>query len=157
MYGDAAAELYIHDNRASVDTAVSLKGKPLSEEPNAFAFRQAFRESCQAELKDGLARLGAVFIARAADLRPAETGKRNPMPTPRPRIVAGTDPETLANLEGGFMVSTVTPSALPEVAAERIRRIGPDYYYRPPVAIESLRDRPSGPEFTLVGSAQAHP
>jgi hypothetical protein len=157
MYGNAAAELYIHDNRASVDTAVSLKGKQLSDEPNAFVFRRVFHESCQAELKEGLARLGAVFIARAADLPPAKSNERAPMPIPSPRIVAGTDPETLANLEGGFIIATVTPSAVPEASAVRIRKFGPDYYYVEPLVIESLRDRMPGPEFTLVGSAHARP
>ncbi len=156
MYGKAAAELYIHDNRASVDTAVSLKGKQLSDEPNAFVFRRVFHESCQAELKEGLARLGAVF-ARGANLPPAESNERAPMPIPSPRIVVGTDPETLANLAGGFIIATVTPSALREASAVRIRKLGPDYYYVEPLVIESLRDRMPGPEFTLVGSAHARP
>lgn len=102
MYGAAAANLYVHDNSLPADTAISLGGKRLAAEPYAFAFRQTFSESCQAELKNGLLRLGAVFAAKAAEARSTATGGDREtlpdlLPDPLPRVVVGSDPETLAN------------------------------------------------------------
>ena len=154
MYGGASAELYFHDNQAPVDTAVSLKGKSLAAEPFAFAFRRTFSESCQAELKIGLARLGDVFIARSTEAVPERIAENEPIPSPRPRLVAGADPETLFNRAGEFEVARVTSNA--DVASAPIRKLGPDYYYAQPIAIEALRDPPSRPTFTLIGSAQAN-
>jgi len=38
MYGGAAANLYVHGNGSSADTAISLDGKRITAEPHAFAF-----------------------------------------------------------------------------------------------------------------------
>jgi len=161
MYGGAAADLYFHDNGSPADTAVSLKGKPLAQEPYAFAFRHTFNETCQAELTGGLARLVAIFMARAGKDSPAtvnsEARATGLLPVPAPRLTAGTDPETLANRSG-----TPTPAAIRSqtedyaLGASNIRKLGPDYYYADPVAITRLRDPPLRlPEFTLIGSALA--
>lgn len=155
MYGGAPAELYVHENHASADTAVSLKGKPLASEPFAFAFRRTFSESCHAELKNGLARLGEVFVACSTEPSShASADENGSKPQPRPRPVAGIDPETLANQAGGFEIAWGTSPE--ELASARIRKLGPEYYYAPPVSIDTLRDLPSRPTFTLIGSAQAH-
>ena len=162
MYGGAVANLYYHDNGSSADTAVSLKGKPLAREPYAFAFRNTFSESCQAELKNGLARLGAAFIAKAAKAPPAPAARDReaapkPLPQPAPRVIAGTDPETLVNRAGSFVVAPVLPpDEAAIVAALLMRKVGSAYYYDDPVVIATLREpRPRGPEFTLIGSALA--
>jgi Protein of unknown function (DUF2865) len=168
MYGGAAAELYYHSNGAPSDTAVSLKGEPLSNLGTAFAYRHFYSPSCQGQLQRGLAYLGEAFIARAsaamsktADTNQAPTRAPALLPTPVPRIAAGQDPETLANLAGRFTVEPVeigVEEEMVEVASvpAAIRKLGPDYYYTPPIAIEALRNPPqTGPAFTLIGSAHA--
>ena len=165
MYGGAEANLYVHYNGSPADTAVSLSGKRLSAEPHAFAFRETFNPSCQAELKSGLSRLGAAFAARA-EAKSTKAGRDlktvfGPVPDPLPRVVAGTDPETLANRGGSFTVGPVTPPDEEEelaTASLLIRKIGAGYYYADPIVIETLSDPPPrGPVFTLIGSARADP
>jgi hypothetical protein len=74
-------------------------------------------------------------------------------------VIAGTDHETLANRAGSFTVAPVIPPEEATIAAAPpIRKFGPDYYYASPIVSETLRDRPPrGPEFTLIGSAEADP
>ena len=44
------------------------------------------------------------------------------------------------------------------LATVPIRKLGSDYYYASPIVIETLRDpAPLGPEFALIGSAEAAP
>ena len=165
MYGGATANLYVHDNGSPADTAISLGGKRLAAEPYAFAFRQTFNESCQAELKGGLTRLGAAFAMKAAKTQSTATVRNRKtlpghLPDPLSRVVVGTDPETLANRAGHFTVAPVTPQedAAIALAPAPIRKLGSDYYYASPIVIETLRDPPPlGPEFTLIGSAEAAP
>lgn len=159
MYGRAAADLYFHHTGSTVDTAVSLKGKPLALEPHAFAFRNTFNETCQAELKKGLARLVVVFMAKVAEGPSLQAGGRGDasglLAHPARKVVAGTDPETISNRAGNLDGSAVRSSSERSTAGwPNIRRIGPDYYYRDPVTIARLRDRPvRRPVFTLVGSS----
>ncbi len=41
-------------------------------------------------------------------------------------------------------------------ASTPMRKLGPEYYYTAPIAIDGLRDPPQrGPVFTLIGSAHA--
>jgi hypothetical protein len=164
MYGGAPAELFVHYNGSPSETAVSLQGKRLAAEPYAFAFRQDFNPVCQAELMRGLANLGRAFAARIAEAQSNDAVKpRGPapvlLPNPSPRIAGGHDPETLANLAGRF---TVAPVLTPEeeaiaAASAPIRKLGPEYYYVTPIAIEALRKPlPRGPEFSLIGAAHAN-
>lgn len=160
MYAGAEANLFVHNNGSPADTAVSLTGKPLAREPNAFAFRHTFSEPCQAELKNGLSLLAAAFAAKAAQQSTASvegqgSGDRLP-PNPVSRVVAGIDPETVSNRAGRFTVAPVLPAEDAAIAAaSQMRKLGPDYYYDP-VVIEGLRaPPPRGPEFTLIGSVLA--
>jgi hypothetical protein len=167
MYGGAAAELYVHNNGSSADTAVSLKGKPMRASTNAFAYRHFFSEPCQGQLKLGLANLGEVFLTRIAEARsnaPPEGRAKTKAPTllsaPIARVAPGHDPETLANLAGGFTVAPVVSPEQAVLAAASVpmRKLGPGYYYASPIVIETLRDPPPrGPQFTLIGSAEARP
>jgi hypothetical protein len=156
MYGRAAANLYVHDADSPADRAVSLDGKPLAAEPVAFAFRHMFSPSCQAQLQNGLTRLGLIFVAKAAEAQSTATAT---MPgVPSPRVVKGTDPETLANRDGHFTVALVEPRRASKVAVASppIRKLGPDYYYAEPIVVATLRDPPArGKVFTLIGSAEA--
>jgi hypothetical protein len=165
MYGGATAELFVHYNGSPSDTAVSLKGEPIMVSTNAFAFRHFYSESCQGQLHRGLANLGEAFLARVAEAEASEPPKdRAPTRAPKllPSAVAraapGQDPETQANLAGGFAVRPVRSPEEAAVAAASapIRKLGPEYYYSTPIAIESLRNPPQrGPVFSLIGSAHA--
>lgn len=165
MYGGAPAELFVHSSGSPSDTAVSLKGVPISASTNAFAFRYFYSESCQGQLHRGLAKLGEAFLARVAETQVNQPQREQPktkapalLPAPVARFAPGQDPETLSNLAGGFMVRTVRPPEEAEIAAASapMRKLGPDYYYATPIAIESLRNPPQrGPVFTLIGSAHA--
>ncbi len=165
MYGGAPAELFTHFNGSPSDTAVSLKGEPIMASTNAFAARHFFSGSCQAQLHRGLANLGEAFLARVAEAKSnapakdrAPTRAPDLLPFPVVRIAPGQDPETLANLAGGFVVRTVRPPEEAAIAAASapIRKLGPEYYYVTPIAIEGLRNPPQrGPVFSLIGSAHA--
>jgi hypothetical protein len=158
MYGGAEANLFIHHNDSPPETAVSLKGRPLAREPYAFAFRESFNETCQAELGNGLKHLAAAFLAKAAQSSPpADTPAPPSPPFPPGRVTAGVDPETAANRAGGFVIEPVlSPTDAAIAAAEKMRKLGSDYYYADPTIIANLRDRPRlGREFTLIGSAKA--
>jgi hypothetical protein len=165
MYGGAPSELFVHYNGSPSDTAVSLKGEPMTESTNALAFRHFFAGSCQAQLHRGLANLGEAFLVRVAEAKANQPPKDQPktraptlLPAPMVRAAPGQDPETLANLAGGFVVRPVRSPEEAAVAAASapIRKLGPEYYYTTPIAIESLRNPPQrGPVFSLIGSAHA--
>jgi len=157
MYGGAGAELFVHNNAAPAETAVSLKGTPLAREPYAFAYRQTFNEACHAELKDGLNRLGVAFLARAADqASPAPNDQSRAPPDPPARVALGIDPETAANRSGRLTTQPVPSKDTEIAAASKLRKLGSDYYYADPVEIVSLGDpMPRVPEFSLIGSAVA--
>lgn len=165
MYGGAPAELFVHFNGSPSDTAVSLKGEPILASTNAFAARHFFAEACQAQLHRGLASLGEAFLDRIAEARASQPIKEQPktkapplLPAPVARLAPGQDPETLANLAGGFVVRPILPPGEVAIAAANapMRKLGPDYYYTTPIAIESLRHPAQrGPVFTLIGSAHA--
>lgn len=165
MYGGAPAELFVHFNGSPSDSAVSLKGEPILASTNAFAARHFFAGACQAQLHRGLANLGEAFLLRVAEARANQPPKEQPktkapplLPAPVARAAPGQDPETLANLVGGFVVRTVRPPEEAAIAAAMapIRKLGPEYYYATPIAIESLRVPPlRGPVFSLIGSAHA--
>ena len=165
MYGGAPAELFVHSNGSPSDTAVSLKGEPMMASTNAFAYRHFYSASCQAQLQRGLASLGEAFLARIAEAKANEPAREQPktaapalLPVPVARAPMGQDPETLANLAGGFAVRPVLPPEEAAIAAASapMRKLGPEYYYATPIAIESLRNpAPRGPVFTLIGSAHA--
>ena len=165
MYGGAPAELFVHQNGAASDTAVSLKGEPLAGATNSFAYRHFFSPSCQGQLQRGLASLGETFLERVADVRTTTPQRERPpsdapalLPTPMARVAPGQDPETLANIAGHFRVRPVWSGeeALVAAASAPIRKLGPEYYYTTPIAIEALRTPPQrGPVFSLIGSAHA--
>ena len=165
MYGGAPAELFVHPSAAPSDTAVSLKGEPLSSASNSFAYRHFFSPSCQGQLQRGLASLGEAFLERVADARTSAPPRDRPpsdapalLPMPVARAAPGQDPETLANIAGQFNVRPVwsDDEALVAAANAPIRKLGPDYYYTTPIAIEALRNPPQrGPVFSLIGSAHA--
>lgn len=165
MYGGEPAELFVHQNGSPSDTAVSLKGEPLDTATNAFAYRHFYSPSCQGQLQRGLANLGETFLTRVADVRTTTPQAERPrsdapslLPTPMARIAPGQDPETIANITGRFRVTPVrTPEEVAVAAASApMRKLGPDYYYIAPTAIEALRNPPQrGPVFSLIGTAHA--
>jgi hypothetical protein len=165
MYGGAPSELFVHYNGSPSDTAVSLKGEPMTSSTNALAFRHFYAGTCQAQLHRGLANLGEAFLVRVAEGKANQPLKDQPkrraptlLPAPMVRAAPGQDPETLANVAGGFVVRPVRSPEEAAVAAASapIRKLGPEYYYATPIAIENLRNPPQrGPVFSLIGSAHA--
>ncbi len=162
MYGGAGAELFYHNNGSSPDRAVSMNGKkPLSAQPYAFAYRRSFSESCQGELKRGLANLTGVFQTRMADGKSKkgtakEIAKPSALPTPVARINTAPDPETRANLMAGFVAKRITPEGAEEVVVADIRQLGAEYYYELPEPIAAIYEPPDlGPEFSLFSEARA--
>ena len=165
MYGGEPSELFVHQNGAASDTAVSLKGEPITTATNAFAYRHFFSPSCQGQLQRGLANLGETFLERVADTRPSAPQRDRPpsdapalLPTPMARVAPGQDPETMANIAGHFRVAPVRTPEEAEIAAADapIRKLGPEYYYVTPIAIEAIRNPPQrGPVFSLIGTAHA--
>lgn len=164
MYGGANAELFYHNNGRGPEDAVSASGQRLESQPYAFSYRETFKDSCQAELKTGIANLGVVFADRIKP-HPNQPGVIKPLvprkPSIEPRPIArsepGTDPDTLANREGEFVVKPVRRDAEDGlVTVAGIRRYGPDYYYEEPEEITAIYEAPDlGPAFTLIGSAKA--
>lgn len=162
MYGGAGAELFFVAGGRSAERAVSLSRQRLAAQPYAFAYRSTFDESCQRELKSGLAHLEGVFIGRTAEATAKETAPaglpQDTIPVPVGRTHPGQDPETLANLAGRFSVVAVRPMDQEQiaVASAPMRRLGSDYYYRAPLTIDTLYEPPDlGPRFTLIGAAHA--
>ena len=163
MYGGAGAELFYHASGGRAERAVSRSGRRLVAEPYAFAYRSRFDESCQTELKTGLANLESVFVARADGVKsdaPARAGigKWGALPAPAERVNTSTDPETRANLAGHFEVARVGPpdAETVVVAMADVRRLGSSYYYVEPVTIDAIYAPPDlGPEFSLFSSARA--
>lgn len=164
MYGGAEAELFYHANGDTAERAISVSGRrQLAAEPYAFAYRTRFDPSCQGELKTGLANLEKIFGARIAAAKANKSGAKGIaqptiFPVPAARIERSEDPETLASRAGGFVPAPVTPDTPGGlvVATEEIRRLGPEYYYVAPQAIDALYEPPDlGPEFSLISSAQA--
>ena len=166
MYGGAGAKLFYHNNGGSPDRAVSIKGKPLASEPYAFAYRRSFNESCQGELKRGLANLSEIFQARAAEDKAKngkgkgkgkEIAKPAPLPIPVARVDVGLDPDTKANVMGGFVAKRVTPESEDgELLVAEMRKLGDEYYYTLPEPIAAIYEPPDlGPEFTLFSQARA--
>lgn len=162
MYGGAGAELYYHHNGSSPDRAVSLKGgRPLAAEPYAFAYRRTFSESCQGELKRGLANLANAFEARVAAKGPdkpaaSESATTRLMPIPVARANPAIDPETVANLTGEFVPGRIIPEGAQDVVVAEVRKLGDDYYYTLPETIAAIYEAPDpGPEFTLFSEARA--
>ena len=164
MYGGANVELFYHNNGRGPESAVSASGQRLESQPYAFAYRKDFKNSCQAELKNGIANLGVVFADRIKPhpnrpgvVKPVAPATPSIEPHPIARSEPGTDPETVANRAGDFSVRPVRPDRDDgDLIAGSVRRFGPDYYYEEPETITAIYEPPDlGPAFTLIGSAKA--
>ena len=169
MYGGAEAELFVHNNGSPSEQAVSLAGQPYLSLPSALAYRSSFSGSCQAELHAGLGALAAAQEAALAQAEAQQEADRRAdpagslVPIPVARVRSGEDPETIANLIGNFRVEPVVADeeaggidTIADASGTAIRRLGPDYYYKPPVKLDGLKREPwKAPDLSFVGTAHA--
>ena len=134
-------ELFYHhamgeESEAMVSTA---SGKPYSEMPTAYLYKQAGTprpEGCGCNAAKGFEVIAGNPPADAAAAEPV-------IPAPTTRPDPGTDPETLANAEGGLTADMVRRLLKPKpagtqaaVGQSRIRVVGPVFLPDPQGAID---------------------
>jgi hypothetical protein len=167
MYAQSGqADLFTYSTSRDVGEAVSVSGQRYGDQPYAFLYRQGFFPSCQSQLKEGIAALGARYFQARTERVTAEPGKAMqaafvyPMPRMRP-LERWEDPETNALRAGGLAVARYVPEpeGAPVAAANGgMRRVGASYYAelfdpdKPSVVAFSHRP-PIG--FDLLASAKA--
>jgi Protein of unknown function (DUF2865) len=165
MYFGNDAALYVYRTNGDVEDARSLTGERYADKPYAFVFRDVFKASCVAQIREGLAGLAKVLpppkIAVRVQRAPGDDGGRVvdasiPLPAERPPRAAE-DPETRMNDTGDFAVQAEDRSE--RVADATIRRIGPAYYYEPrpdPARfVRTFIDEPVPYTFQLIDAARA--
>ncbi len=138
--------LYVHQNPGQQsEDMVSLNGTAYTSQPFAFLYRQSYNPACTCNpASNGVAGgagftkvprvavAGAVSVPGAVGDQTGDTGPIVPAPMPRPDRLA--DPETLANMKGGFTPVPITPKVSEAIAAAaqsgpRVRVVGPSYSY----------------------------
>jgi hypothetical protein len=126
--------LYIHRSPGQDSEAmVSLAGEPYTALPNAFKYRREYDKACtcqQAGVIAGLQPQGDATMITPVD----PSVPRLPVPIPEARPPAGEDPETMANLGGGYVPAPVVPRADETPVAglspdgKAVRIVGPEFY-----------------------------
>jgi cell division protein FtsL len=128
------AQLYYYENPgAPVETAVSINGEPITDLPNAFAFRLAYYPECKCQ---PVTPIPAVqnFTPLPQETTDVVATVTPAIPLPVPRPDPSEDPETIANRLGGFTPGPFTLADNDVAAAmmvndEGLRLIGPAYLY----------------------------
>jgi hypothetical protein len=165
MYPEGAASLYVVSNATDADRAVSLKGEPLANQTFEADHLKTFVPACKAQLTEGLQSLRVRYEAALTE-KLAERGKKpgkakrkgrqmmDP-PFPEARPAPGEDPETLANRDGGFVISTEpeAPLLAELTPGKAVRIIGDDFFVALPSEEEAeamskahARPKPLGPD-----------
>jgi len=127
--------LYIHRSPGEDSEAmVSLAGEAYTALPNAFKYRRAYDKACTcrpAGVVAGIQPQGDATLISPAD----PSLRRLPTPLPAARPPAGEDPETLANLSGGYVPQPITPLPAQETpvaglspSGKPVRIVGPEYF-----------------------------
>lgn len=150
----AQVELYVHANPGEEsEQAVSLSGQPYTSLPTAFRYRTEYDPTCTCRTTAQTASATNYFPsldAALASLRGSRATLTDAtivptlVPVPPRRPSQSEDPETLANLDGGFVPRPTTPLApeaavanLPATGGREVRVVGPAYYYTlPPTVAE---------------------
>jgi hypothetical protein len=139
QYALGQAELFYYPTGDDPSQAVSLSGQRYFQQPNAFAFRQAFHPQCAVQLHAGLTSLGQRVFATLpkATTPPAKFEKAatkrmaaEKVPIPILRPDRADDPETLANRAGGLVPAPINPAAT--IVAEDgsiVRTVGDPYLF----------------------------
>jgi hypothetical protein len=138
QYALGEAELFYYPTGGDPSQAVSLSGQRYFQQPNAFAFRQAFHPQCAIRLHEGLAALGARVMASLPKATPKSKFEQaaaarmatDSVPIPIPRPDRSDDPETLANRAGRLAPAPAIPEAT-VVAADgsTVRAVGDRYLF----------------------------
>ena len=167
MYAESGqAELFTYNTGRDFSDAVSTTGRRYGDQPYAFLYRQGFFRTCEVQLKEGIAALGArYFQARSERVktkpeRTVQVAFAYPLPRMRPTD-RQEDPETVANRAGGLAVAPYVPEAeraTTFIAAADMRLVGAAYYaelFDPnkPAVEQTTHRPPLG--FDLIASAKA--
>lgn len=111
IYGPAGSDLYLYPLDGRPEDMVSVDGSAYAQQDFAFGYRREYRASCQAELKEGLARIESAAIARAKS-------KMIPIPVPRPSepaLVAAapaeTEPKAVSRIIAEFPLYLAAPTS----------------------------------------------
>jgi hypothetical protein len=159
MYAsEGQAELFIQANADEVADATSLSGARYGDQPFAFAYRDSYAPACVTQLHDGIDALKQRYFSRVPLKKrgPAIAAiKKKAIPLPEVRPPLAEDPETIANLAGGFTPQPVAPAvAMSEMPGKSIRMVGAAYY-ADLFDLSKAAKPPSRPGFSLVGPAAA--
>ncbi len=159
MYAhDGEAELFVQSNSDDVANATSLSGERYGDQSYAFLYRDTYAPACATQLHEGIAALAQRYFSRvpARRNRVASVPAR-PLPIPRARPPVSEDPETIANLAGGFHIKPVVPPAvaMSEVPAKAVRMVGPAYYADLFDLTKARKAQALRPTLSLVGAAEA--
>lgn len=161
MYGAGEAELYVQTPGAEIEDAVSLaSGRRYGDLPNALMYRETYVPACAVQLKTGIAALVSRYLALVPKKKAAVVAAlRRPLPpVPMARRSASEDPETLANLAGGFRIAPVVAEASRLVAdapPASVRMVGAAYYAELFDLAKIRREQELRPSISLIGSAAA--
>lgn len=139
QYPPGEATLFYHPfPGGDASQAVSVSGERYVDLPSAFMFQSAFHHSCAVQLHEGLAALKTRIFAGslAAPTKQFEIAATQRMatlsvPIPISRADWSSDPDTIANREGGLMVKlrTAPVKAIPIAGGGRGRIVGDPYYF----------------------------
>ena len=139
MCPSAAAELYVHPNPGGgPEDMVSLSGERYSALPTAFQYRTSLTPSCTCNTAKPGGDTALLSTPLRANAAPAEPTARLPG-LPRARPAPGDDPETVANLMGGYVpqfigsradavVSDAATSQARTADGRPVRVVGPAYW-----------------------------
>ncbi len=128
------ATLYYYENPgATVETAVSVTGQPITAMSHAFAFRLAYYPDCRCQPLTPIPTT-TTYTPLTEQATQVIAAARPSIPLPVPRPDPSEDPETIANRLGGFTpgaftMTDVDATATMMVTDDGMRLIGPAYLY----------------------------
>ena len=112
-------------------------------------------------MHEGLAALKQRFLSRVPAKKQRVAAAKGPLPIPKVRLPFFEDPETLANVAGGFRIKPVAPSAVAMAGGPTpaVRMVGPAYYADlfdlTKLRQKAEQEQALRPSFGLVGPAAA--
>ena len=162
MYAEGGqAELFVQPGGAEIENATSITtGRRYGDLPNALLYRDTYVQACATQLKTGIAALVSRYLALLPRKKAAMIAafKRPLPPVPQGRPPASEDPETLANLDGRFVIAPVVAEAarlVAEVPPKAVRMVGAAYYAELFDLAKVRREQGLRPSISLIGSAAA--
>lgn len=152
QYPPGEATLFYHPfPGGDASQAVSLSGERYFDQPTAFTFQSTFIRSCAVQLHEGLAALRERLLVASPttpgdqfEMAATQRMATLSVPIPMPRAEWSSDPETLANREGGLAprLHTGPAKAVPIAGGGTGRIVGDPYFFA---------DANPGPPATVAG------